>query len=708
MSSTRPDVPGMVRSYADASSPNRAAGSSSNVSSDAHATGRSSACAHSASRVDFPYPAGAVTATTGRWLVRAVRIREPRLTAPGRARGTEILASKSDRPTSAADDADPDASPNTTRDSSRTAMEARLRGRGQPNVHLNHAIWMTTTDRSASTIRRGERIDAPRSSPLVASDGRKEEETMASEIHRTNWTSARDDLLGSARSARDPSRDDDGSRTACPERRDRPSSSTTSSTSCTPSTRTSTASRERSTYAIRKGFLDVGVKDNTVLDLLGADGGRVGVPDRERRHGLFPRLHRPDVGADGRRDPSAWRWRLRRHVVGMDRRLRPAGPGSWRRRPVPARPARTTTAPLPDSGFHVGRSRTSTGAHARAVVPDGRRPGANRRHDQADDEDLPVHAGWHTARASRRSSRAARATRARLRRFPRPCSSREAARRSTRCPPSDFGFFELMDELVQGEPAREHRPRVDGAVGRDRDRQGSDRSSRTSGCDANARGGGRGRRRDVAGAVPQRPTVEGFGYYDDDSAWFNMLWVGGYTFETPPPMVTPEGIVPFPRDGFAEAARAHDVLLRGHRDHAGDVHAADGRRVAVPRGVQGCRRGRTSKAEEHYTVTLPPDIPAARFWSMTLYDNQTRSMLQTPQRFPRAGSQTYPTPAASRRGRIDDPHFAPATTGGLSRRELDPDRRRSAGASRSCACTARSSRSSTRAGRPSEIERVSP
>jgi hypothetical protein len=26
-------------------------------------------------------------------------------------------------------------------------------------------------------------------------------------------------------------------------------------------------------------------------------------------------------------------------------------------------------------------------------------------------------------------------------------------------------------------------------------------------------------------------------------------------------------------------------------------------------------------------VTLPKDIPAAAFWSFTLYDNQTRSML---------------------------------------------------------------------------------
>jgi len=47
-----------------------------------------------------------------------------------------------------------------------------------------------------------------------------------------------------------------------------------------------------------------------------------------------------------------------------------------------------------------------------------------------------------------------------------------------------------------------------------------------------------------------------------------------------------------------------------------------------------------------YKCTLPPNIPQANFWSFTVYDNQTRSMLQTPQRWPRAGSQSYPTPAA--------------------------------------------------------------
>jgi hypothetical protein len=35
-----------------------------------------------------------------------------------------------------------------------------------------------------------------------------------------------------------------------------------------------------------------------------------------------------------------------------------------------------------------------------------------------------------------------------------------------------------------------------------------------------------------------------------------------------------------------------------------------------------------------YKIHLPPDVPAKDFWSLTLYDNQTRAMLQTDQQFP--------------------------------------------------------------------------
>lgn len=47
-----------------------------------------------------------------------------------------------------------------------------------------------------------------------------------------------------------------------------------------------------------------------------------------------------------------------------------------------------------------------------------------------------------------------------------------------------------------------------------------------------------------------------------------------------------------------------------------------------------------------YKVTLPKGIPDEKFWSFTLYDNQTRSMLDTPQRYPRGGCQSFPSPAA--------------------------------------------------------------
>ena len=39
-----------------------------------------------------------------------------------------------------------------------------------------------------------------------------------------------------------------------------------------------------------------------------------------------------------------------------------------------------------------------------------------------------------------------------------------------------------------------------------------------------------------------------------------------------------------------------------------------------------------------YKVHLPANVPAKDFWSFTLYDNQTRSMLQTDQQFPGVAS----------------------------------------------------------------------
>ena len=76
-------------------------------------------------------------------------------------------------------------------------------------------------------------------------------------------------------------------------------------------------------------------------------------------------------------------------------------------------------------------------------------------------------------------------------------------------------------------------------------------------------------------------------------------------------------------------------------------------------------------------MTLPKGIPEANFWSFTLYDNMTRSMLDTPQRYPRAGSQSYPSPAAeAERRRLDDGLFRPDAARGRQARQLDSDRSR--------------------------------
>ncbi|MGO8841852.1 MAG: DUF1214 domain-containing protein [Methyloceanibacter sp.] len=41
---------------------------------------------------------------------------------------------------------------------------------------------------------------------------------------------------------------------------------------------------------------------------------------------------------------------------------------------------------------------------------------------------------------------------------------------------------------------------------------------------------------------------------------------------------------------------------------------------------------------KNYKLTIPANPPAKNFWSITVYDAQTRSMLQTDQQFPALGS----------------------------------------------------------------------
>jgi hypothetical protein len=138
---------------------------------------------------------------------------------------------------------------------------------------------------------------------------------------------------------------------------------------------------------------------------------------------------------------------------------------------------------------------------------------------------------------------------------------------------------------------------------------------------------------------------EGFSYYSPTSKWLNPLFVSGYDFMGPPPEITKEGVKPYPNTG----ARTLDARAAFFYVATGVTPAMVMRLPDI--GSQYLfgildSAGKPFDGAKTYKVTLPPKIPAAKFWSFTVYDNQTRSMLQTAQLFPRAGSQSYPSPAA--------------------------------------------------------------
>ena len=211
-------------------------------------------------------------------------------------------------------------------------------------------------------------------------------------------------------------------------------------------------------------------------------------------------------------------------------------------------------------------------------------------------------------------------------------------------PPNDFSYFEMINDLVQKEPADALSPEIMGslaAVGIVKGKPfNPDARMKKILTDAAAIGTGAGR---TLNWNPRRS--EGWFYYPE-SAWMNMLFAGGYTFETPPPAVSADGtITPYPSTG----ARTLNARTAMFFYATGITPAMIMRLTGIGSQYIGAfvdAKGEYLDGSKTYKVTLPPNIPAEKFWSFTVYDNQSRSMLDTPQRYPRAGSQSYPTPAA--------------------------------------------------------------
>jgi hypothetical protein len=211
-------------------------------------------------------------------------------------------------------------------------------------------------------------------------------------------------------------------------------------------------------------------------------------------------------------------------------------------------------------------------------------------------------------------------------------------------PPSDFGFYEWINENVQNEPATSYDVELAGqlaAIGivHGKEFAPDERMKKILG-DAAAVGQAAGR------VLNWRPfdMHPDWAYYKG-SMWGSMLWEGGAFFETPPPAFKDGAFHPLPPTG-ARTLDSRAAFYYGYTlDSPGMIMNIPGvGSQYLMNFLDGA--GEPYDGAKTYKVTLPKDIPAEKFWSFTLYDNQTRSMLQTPQKYPRAGSQSYPSPAA--------------------------------------------------------------
>lgn len=234
-------------------------------------------------------------------------------------------------------------------------------------------------------------------------------------------------------------------------------------------------------------------------------------------------------------------------------------------------------------------------------------------------------------------------------------------------PPSDIGFFHMVNANLQNEPAGSFDVELAGQLAEIGIVRGKpfkpDNRMKKILSDAAAVGSATGRLLNW-----RWPLAHPDWAYYPNSMWGNMLWQGGAFFETPPPQFTKEGMFkPYPPTG----ARTLDSRTAFYYAYTLD---SPGMIMRIPNvGSQYLMgftdsTGKPFDGAKTYRVTLPKNIPAAKFWSLTAYDNQTRSMLATPQRYPRAGSQSYPTPAAKpNRNGSTTIYFSPELPQGVDR-----------------------------------------
>jgi hypothetical protein len=186
--------------------------------------------------------------------------------------------------------------------------------------------------------------------------------------------------------------------------------------------------------------------------------------------------------------------------------------------------------------------------------------------------------------------------------------------------PSDYSAFELVNRVIQEEPTDALNPDTLGlfaAIGIEKGKPFApdDRMKKIL-VEAAAVGDA------TARTLTYRPRIKE-AYFYPNSAWVTPFIGGSYTFEQNGATLLDAKSMFFYATGVTPAMTMKMV--------------GEGSQYA---GAFVDAKGHPLDGGKMYTIHMPPHIPAKDFWSFTLYDNQTRSMLQTDQQTPAVGSLT--------------------------------------------------------------------